>query len=210
LARQAAIDGEINLALTEAATAYEGGKLPQARAAVRRAEALLASGQAPAELRRAVCLWRADLDLVARVEEIPVDSAVPPDGASEPRSAIAAYREAFGEYGLDPATTDVLEAAARLRSRPQAVRAALIGALDDWEARIPRLLGITLELKEGMPVVGEVRPDSAATEDGRLKAGDRLLGVGEGETGPLVAVRGLALQDILARLKGEHGTAVRL
>jgi serine/threonine-protein kinase len=44
----------------------------------------------------------------------------------------ANYTEAFREAGLDLAALTPAEAATRIRSRPQAVAAALIAALDDW------------------------------------------------------------------------------
>ena len=59
-------------------------------------------------------------------------------------------------------------------------------------------------------VVNEVTLGSPAGKDGRLRAGDRLIGVGEGESGGIAQIAGMKLGAVRALLQGKKGTIVRL
>ena len=65
-ARQAAVEREVSLALQEVQSAYEKDALSDAMAAVKKAEAVLASGAPQPHLQRRVERWKTDLRLVDR------------------------------------------------------------------------------------------------------------------------------------------------
>jgi carboxyl-terminal processing protease len=49
-----------------------------------------------------------------------------------------------------------------------------------------------------------------AERDGRLRAGDRIVGVSEGEGGAVADVTAMRLADVIRRIRGKRGTTVRL
>src|SRR5262249_38122808 len=65
-----AADEKVTQALADAEISYQGGQLPDALAAVKRAEDLLASGAGSLELQESVRRWRTDLAMVTRLEKI--------------------------------------------------------------------------------------------------------------------------------------------
>src|SRR5205814_1108718 len=69
-ARAAVVEQEASRALDEAQSWYRRDNLPEALAAVKRAEALMAGGEGSEELRDRARRWRADLTMVGRLEEI--------------------------------------------------------------------------------------------------------------------------------------------
>jgi tetratricopeptide (TPR) repeat protein len=131
-ARHAALEQEVTRALAEAEDFYKRGKLPDGMAALKRAEGLLASGEAGVELRRRVRQWRTDLGTAMRLEQIRLDRC--PLKGEEPvvdwRAADTAYRDEFRAYGLDVEALDPDEAAARIRA--STIKDRLVAALDDW------------------------------------------------------------------------------
>ena len=72
--------------------------------------------------------------------------------------------------------------------------------------------GIGAELKwdDGAIVVHKVIEGGAAGRDGRLKTGDRIVSVGQDETGELVDVEDMKLNDAVDLIRGKRGTKVRL
>lgn len=71
-------------------------------------------------------------------------------------------------------------------------------------------IGATLRSEDGQTIISEVVPGGAAGRDGRLKAEDRVVGVGEGESGEIVDVAEMKLSDVVRRIRGKAGTVVRL
>jgi tetratricopeptide (TPR) repeat protein len=128
--RRAALEGEVKAAVAESLRLQEEDRWPEALSAARRAEALLAGGAVDAELQRRVRERRADLEMVARLEEIRLLQAGEKDERYDPARHNRAYADAFREYGIDMATLDPLEAADRIRKKD--VRAQLAAALDEW------------------------------------------------------------------------------
>lgn len=63
---------------------------------------------------------------------------------------------------------------------------------------------------EGYCVVSAIIPGGAADKDGRLKAKDKIVSVGEGEEGEMVDVVDARINDVVARIRGKVGTVVRL
>ena len=71
-------------------------------------------------------------------------------------------------------------------------------------------IGAALRGVEGEIVVTQVISGSPSARDGRLKAGDRIVAVGQGESGPLVSTAGRKLSDLVSLIRGEAGSIVRL
>lgn len=71
-------------------------------------------------------------------------------------------------------------------------------------------IGALLGQEDGVTVVKEVIPGGAADLDGRLKAGDRIVGVGEGVAGEIVDIVEMRSREVVRRVRGKAGTTVRL
>jgi carboxyl-terminal processing protease len=70
-------------------------------------------------------------------------------------------------------------------------------------------IGAALRSEYGMTVVDQIVPGGAADKDGRLKAGDKIVGVGQ-ETGEIDDVVEMKLNRVVRRIRGRKGTIVRL
>ena len=71
-------------------------------------------------------------------------------------------------------------------------------------------IGAALQLIDGYTVVSKVIPGGAADKDGRLKPEDRVVGVGQGESGEVTDVVDMKLNDVVSLIRGKAGTVVRL
>ncbi|MEO1527060.1 MAG: PDZ domain-containing protein, partial [Planctomycetota bacterium] len=71
-------------------------------------------------------------------------------------------------------------------------------------------IGAALREKDGNTVVMNVIPGGAAAKDGRLKADDVIVQVGQGESGEMVDIVEMPLQDVVSMIRGNAGTIVRL
>src|SRR5262245_9066830 len=129
-ARQTALEMRVNLAMKEAEQWQDKARWPEALSVVKRAEALLA-GSGGDELRERVSLLRKDVEMVLRVEEIPLLRSQMKENEWDWAGTDQAYAKAFTDYGIDVAGLPVEEAAARIRARPN-VAAALVAAVSDW------------------------------------------------------------------------------
>jgi tetratricopeptide (TPR) repeat protein len=129
-AQQARTAAEVQVALDEAQRLLEERNGPQAQAAVRRAEALVACGCGREELRWSVRELRAELRMTARLEEIRMLPSRVKDGRFDSAAADREYARAFREYGIDVETLDHHEAARRIAART--IRVELAAALDGW------------------------------------------------------------------------------
>jgi carboxyl-terminal processing protease len=70
-------------------------------------------------------------------------------------------------------------------------------------------IGASLRSEDGFTIVNEIVKPGAAAEDGRLKAGDKILAVGQ-ETGEMVDVMEMKLSKVVRLIRGKRGTKVRL
>jgi tetratricopeptide (TPR) repeat protein len=129
-ARQARIATEVQAALDEAQRFVREDKWPAAQAAAKRAEALLASGRGSEELQRRVQELLADLQMIARLEEVRILGSHVKDGHFDSEGEDRGYAAAFRDYGLDVETLDPREAAERIGART--IRVELAAALDRW------------------------------------------------------------------------------
>jgi serine/threonine protein kinase/Flp pilus assembly protein TadD len=129
-ARQAVLEERVRQALNEAAERQAQGKWSQALAAASRAEELVASGGSDDLCWQARWL-RADLEMVAAVADIRLQSTAVKDGHYDLALKDPAYAKLFREYGLDLAR-GVGGAEAAQRIRATSIGVELAAALDDW------------------------------------------------------------------------------
>jgi carboxyl-terminal processing protease len=71
-------------------------------------------------------------------------------------------------------------------------------------------IGAALQFMDGYTQVSKVIPGGAAAKDKRLKAMDKVIGVGQGETGEIEDVQDMKLNDVVKKIRGKQGTVVRL
>ncbi|MCE9547309.1 MAG: carboxy terminal-processing peptidase [Planctomycetia bacterium] len=71
-------------------------------------------------------------------------------------------------------------------------------------------IGAALQTEDGSTVVSKVIQGGAAEKDGKLKPKDQIIGVGQGENGPIVDVVAMRLNDVVKLIRGPRGTVVRL
>ncbi len=73
-------------------------------------------------------------------------------------------------------------------------------------------IGAALEydFEDGYTKVARLIPGGAAEKDGRLKAEDRIVGVGQDVNGEFVDVEDMNLNDVVSLIRGKPGTIVRL
>jgi tetratricopeptide (TPR) repeat protein len=129
-ARRTETEREAGAALEEAAQWQREGRLPEALAAARRAAWVADAGDASAAFRQRVQARRADLELVAELEEARLQVAVMTDEAGMYELGDRLFAEAFRKAGLDLERLPAEEAAARIRE--SSVRIELAAALDLW------------------------------------------------------------------------------
>jgi superkiller protein 3 len=120
----------VSLALKEAEQLQGQEKWPEALSAARRAEGVLA-GSGSEELHERVRQVRKNLEMVLRLEEIPLLWSEWKADQFDYETADRAYAQAFGDYGMEVVGLPADEAAARLRARA-GIALALVAALDDW------------------------------------------------------------------------------
>jgi carboxyl-terminal processing protease len=71
-------------------------------------------------------------------------------------------------------------------------------------------IGAVLQRQEEYVVIRTIVPGGPAGNAGELKVGDRVLAVGQGSSGPMQDVVGWRIDDVVALIRGNKGTKVRL
>jgi carboxyl-terminal processing protease len=71
-------------------------------------------------------------------------------------------------------------------------------------------IGAVLTEEDGTCEIRELIVGGPARKGGELSAGDRIVGVAQGEAGEMVDVVGMRLRKIVQQIRGEKGTTVRL
>jgi carboxyl-terminal processing protease len=71
-------------------------------------------------------------------------------------------------------------------------------------------IGAELDTKDEYTTIKDLLAGGPAALSGKLKAGDRIVGVGQGENGPVVDVLGWRIDDVVALIRGAEDTEVRL
>jgi carboxyl-terminal processing protease len=71
-------------------------------------------------------------------------------------------------------------------------------------------IGAVLFRQDDVVVVREMVPGGPAARSGKLKPGDRIVGVGQGASGEMKDVIGWRIDDVVAQIRGAADTQVRL
>ncbi len=71
-------------------------------------------------------------------------------------------------------------------------------------------IGAKLQTESEYTVINEVIPGGPAFKSNILKKGDKIIGVGQGETLEIVDVTGWRINDVVKLIRGKKGTVVRL
>lgn len=71
-------------------------------------------------------------------------------------------------------------------------------------------IGAQLQRQDDMVVIREIIAGGPAAVNGKLKPGDRIVGVGQGTSGPIEDVIGWRIDDVVAKIRGSKDTQVRL
>jgi len=71
-------------------------------------------------------------------------------------------------------------------------------------------IGAVLQARDDYTQIRELVPAGPASKSGKIEVGDRIVGVGQGENGPITDVIGWRLDDVVNRIRGKKDTTVRL
>lgn len=71
-------------------------------------------------------------------------------------------------------------------------------------------IGAVLQQRDDYTVIRELVPGGPAIKSGKLHVGDYVLGVGQGDKGPMVDVVGWRIDDVVNLIRGKKDTTVRL
>lgn len=71
-------------------------------------------------------------------------------------------------------------------------------------------IGAVLQQRDEYTIIRELVPGGPAALSGKLKVGDKIVGVGQGESGNFVDVLGWRLDDVVALVRGNKDSIVRL
>ena len=71
-------------------------------------------------------------------------------------------------------------------------------------------IGAQLQARDDYTIIVSLVPGGPAAKSAKLKPGDRIVAVGEGQSGPLVDVVGWRIDDVTHLIRGKKGTTVRL
>ena len=71
-------------------------------------------------------------------------------------------------------------------------------------------IGAVLQRDEDYTAIREIVPGGPAALSGKVKVGDRVVGVGQGDHGAIVDVVGWRLDDVVEKIRGAKDTVVRL
>lgn len=71
-------------------------------------------------------------------------------------------------------------------------------------------IGAVLQKQDDVVAIREIVPGGPASKTGKVKPGDRIMAVGQGESGAMEDVVGWRIDDVVAKIRGAKGTQVRL
>jgi carboxyl-terminal processing protease len=71
-------------------------------------------------------------------------------------------------------------------------------------------IGAVLQARDDYTQVRELVPGGPAFKSGKIKPGDRIVAIGQGEVGPMVDVVGWRQDDVVKIIRGKKDTTVRL
>lgn len=71
-------------------------------------------------------------------------------------------------------------------------------------------VGASLQMRDSNVEIQDMVPNSPAARSGKIKVGDRIVGVGQGSDGPMIDVVGWRLDEVVGLVRGKGGSQVRL
>lgn len=71
-------------------------------------------------------------------------------------------------------------------------------------------IGAQLKAEDGQVTVVDITSGGAAEKDGRLKPNDQIIGIGQGASGEIEDIANMSLNRVVALVRGERDTTVRL
>jgi carboxyl-terminal processing protease len=71
-------------------------------------------------------------------------------------------------------------------------------------------IGAVLQRQDDFVVIRTLVPGGPAATSGKIKVGDRVVAVGQGDKGPMTDVVGWRIDDVVDQIRGTKGTKVRL
>ena len=71
-------------------------------------------------------------------------------------------------------------------------------------------IGAVLQARDDYTQIRELVPGGPAMKSGKVEVGDRIVGVGQGDSGPITDVIGWRLDDVVNRIRGKKDTTLRL
>lgn len=71
-------------------------------------------------------------------------------------------------------------------------------------------IGASLRGEDGYTMVVNIIPGGAADKDGKLKPGDKIVGVGQGAEGSIEDIVDMKINDVVEKIRGKRKTIVRL
>ena len=71
-------------------------------------------------------------------------------------------------------------------------------------------IGAVLQKQDDYVVVRSMVPGGPAISSGKIRIGDRIVGVGQGASGPIEDVVGWRIDDVVDKIRGDKNTKVRL
>lgn len=71
-------------------------------------------------------------------------------------------------------------------------------------------IGATLRSDDGYTIISELTPGSPADKSGKLKPGDKIIAIAQGEKGEFQDVVDMELRDVVKQIRGKKGTTVVL
>jgi carboxyl-terminal processing protease len=71
-------------------------------------------------------------------------------------------------------------------------------------------IGAVLQARDDYTQIRELVPAGPAAKSGKIHVGDRIVGIGQGDTGPITDVIGWRLDDVVNRIRGKKDTTVRI
>jgi carboxyl-terminal processing protease len=86
-------------------------------------------------------------------------------------------------------------------------------SLEDFRIRMGlnyQGIGAELSDEDGEAIITRIMPNGGAEKGGELKAGDRIVSVGQEIDGEMIDVVDMKLQDIIEKIRGPEGTVVRV
>jgi serine/threonine-protein kinase len=204
---RAATQREVEGALAEAQAHQAAGLWTEARVALSQAEGRLGRG-GPEALRAKVRQARLDADTVAALDENRFRRVEGWEAFRIGRQTPEAFfADIFRKYGLDAPKTPPAQAVGRVQQ--SAIREALLVALHDWRQIRPVLGFDCSPMDEGLRVTGLHRA-WIDPKEWRPSVGDLITGVGQGQAGPVVDIRGKDGSEAEKLIRGKLGTTVRL